>query len=123
MNLSHRDPESRAAFREQAADAMRRSPTDGEQAMAALLRDMGVAFHEQYPLELEPRGEIADFYLFDHGIIVEVDGSSHKKGPDRRRDARIWQQLGHILVLRFTNKEVIFHPNKVRAKLSKALGW
>lgn len=128
MNLSHRSSEERAGFRAIAADAMRRDPTLAEEAMAALLLDMGVAYRFQCDLTNweTGKGVIVDFLLIDDAgvpaMCLEVDGPEHRKGPDARRDRSIWNEC-RLLTLRITNKEILAHPNKVRTKLSKALGW
>ena len=120
MNRSHRSSAERAEFRTQAAAA--HVDTPAEEAMRSLLVDMGVPHFSQVSLDTKARGEIADFFIPRNATIIEVDGPEHNKGPDARRDRRLWKEHG-ILTLRITNKEILTHPEKVRGKLMKALGW
>ena len=68
------------------ARRMRREDTDAEARLWNALRDRrlgGWRWKRQVP-----RGHyIVDFYCFDAGLVVEVDGSQHDEPDQRRRDA------------------------------------
>ena len=67
---------------------------------------------------------IADFYCapsWSSKIIVEVDGSSHrrKKGHDRRRDTRLATE--GIVTIRFTNRQVLNNGDEVRLRVASVM--
>jgi len=98
---SHIKPEHFARARE-----MRRELTNTEQVLWGKIRkeQLGVKFRRQHPIG----PYIPDFYCWEAGLIVEVDGDSHfiENGPeyDTQRDAYL-KSLG-LKVLRFTNNDV-----------------
>jgi very-short-patch-repair endonuclease len=105
---------------------MRQEQTPAEESMASILRDLGVMFLAQWPLEGESKGEIVDFLVYndnlgpDLWIAIEVDGPEHKEGPDRRRDMRLWMEHS-IKTVRYTNEEVLERYDATRAKVIEAL--
>jgi len=94
------------------AKKMRLNPTKGEAVMWAALKDDfgGLKWQNQVLI----CGYIADFYCPEAGLIVEVDGSSHKGRElyDRDRDHNIMYGAG-VKTLRLTNTEVL--KNRPRA--------
>ena len=64
---------------------------------------------------------IADFYCSALGIVIEIDGSSHdhKADYDARRTAFI-NQYG-IIVIRYTNKQVINHVHELKQDLERVI--
>lgn len=99
---------------------MRKNPTKAEQHLGEiLLRDFGgVRWFAQYII----CGWIADFYSPEVGLIVEVDGSSHKgqEGRDAFRDATIYKKM-KVTTLRVTNAEVLKNRPRALGKISAAL--
>jgi len=91
-------------WKAKAAVRMSRRKTGAEKLLWAKLKDkqMGVNFHAQKII----LGWIADFWCPKAGLVVEVDGSSHKKRKryDAHRDA-VMRRKG-ISVMRFSNEEV-----------------
>jgi very-short-patch-repair endonuclease len=123
-NRSHRSPAERSAFLEaQAAD---HEPTPAEEAMAALLLEMGVKYRFQLVMTnwKNGKGVILDFALPEDGIpetCIEVDGREHRPGPDGRRD-RALAMLG-IKTVRVRNQDILEDREGVRAKLMEAFEW
>lgn len=98
----------------------RQNMTASEAALWNLLRANrfhGLRFRRQQIID----GFIVDFYCHAAGLVIEVDGSVHREqsGYDSERD-RILAARG-LCVLRFTNAEVIRHPDTVIARLEAHL--
>src|SRR6476620_4781556 len=53
-----------------------------------------------------PLYRIADFYLPEQQLIIEIDGPCHDPAKDRRKDERFLKELG-IRTLRLTNEQVL----------------
>ena len=86
------------------ARAMRKALTPAEARLWVALRELrheGFHFRRQAPL----RGYYLDFFCWDRGLIVEVDGSSHddedRARKDRVRDAVLARE--GLLTLRYQN--------------------
>lgn len=90
---------------------MRLNPTPAERALWELLRDnkLGVRFRRQHIL----LHYIADFYCFEHNLIIELDGKihDHQKDRDSYRE-EVLKTLG-CKILRFKNEEVLTDPSVV----------
>ncbi|MGA7954855.1 MAG: endonuclease domain-containing protein [Gloeobacterales cyanobacterium] len=84
---------------------MRCSATDTERKLwYEFLRHLPFRVRRQCPLE----GYIADFYIHEHRLIIEVDGFSHLTEEAQAYDAHrtaVLESLG-LRVVRFTNEEV-----------------
>ena len=84
---------------------MSRRKTPAEKALWGALKEkaLGLNFHAQKVI----LGYIVDFWCPKAGLVVEVDGSSHKKRKayDSKRDA-VMRRKG-ISVMRFSNEEVL----------------
>ena len=123
------------AFCEMQAERMRREPTKAERALWAMLEPKAkphamTGWKTQVPIGTWTKNGgrvdyILDFaWLDDNGIpalCIEVDGGVHKKqkGRDRRRDMRL-ATLG-IRTIRFSNAEVLNHPERVQERVREAL--
>ena len=90
---------------------LRRNQTSAEETLWLYLRKgqlAGRKFRRQQGIE----NYIVDFYCASERLIIELDGAHHSEGEtylnDGVRDARL-QQLQYR-VLRFSNQEVIIHP-------------
>ena len=93
---------TRAVLLKRAAD-MRKNPTEPEHRLWLSLRDSrlsGYKFRRQTVIAWR----IADFFCPEKGMIIEVDGGTHGRKADLRRDARLDQAMG-FLTLRFTNED------------------
>ena len=101
------------------AAAMRREPTEPERRLWMALRDRrfaGYKFRRQAVIA----SRIVDFFCPAKGLIVEVDGDSHDREQDLRRDHALAQVSGFQTV-RFTNREVMTNMEGVQLALLQAL--
>jgi very-short-patch-repair endonuclease len=104
------------------ARGMRKAPTNAERILWTHLRrnQLGVAFRRQHPIG----PYIADFYSWDSGIVIEIDGDSHcsvqAKIYDKERTAYL-EALG-LTVLRFTNGDVERQSAEVLKTIGLAVG-
>ncbi|MEQ1770026.1 MAG: DUF559 domain-containing protein [Devosia sp.] len=102
------------------ARAMRRSPTDAERRIWAIVRAGRIEGHK-FRRQLPIAGYIVDFVCLEQKLIIEADGSQHiESESDMIRDAAL-QALGYR-VLRFYNNDVLRNPDGVLASIVEALG-
>lgn len=98
---------------------MRRKPTEAEQKMREILKELKISHIFQKRL----LWYIPDFYLTkaNKKIILEVDGEYHftprQREYDKRRDALL--RSSGFKVIRFTNTEILESPEKVKIDLIK----
>jgi very-short-patch-repair endonuclease len=89
------------------ARRMRGSPTPAERRLwYEFLQHLPLRVRRQCPLE----GYIADFYIHEHRLIIEVDRNGHFTEEAQAYDAHrtlILESLG-LRVVRFTNDEVTY---------------
>ncbi|MGH7964175.1 MAG: DUF559 domain-containing protein, partial [Candidatus Binatia bacterium] len=103
------------------ARELRREQTAAEQCLWRVLRgqQLGAKFRKQHPIG----PYITDFYSWEAGLVIEVDGDSHftpeAQVYDRERNAYL-QSLG-LTVLRFTNHEISTQLEGVRAQIGITL--
>ena len=98
----------------QHARRLRKNMTNSEQVLWSRLRGkqlLGVQFYRQKPI-----GDyIVDFFAPKTKLVIEVDGSQHKKGvhasKDKRRDTYL-ASLG-LRVLRFNSRQVLQETDAV----------
>jgi very-short-patch-repair endonuclease len=93
----------------------RREMTPAEGLLWAELRDSrlgGLHFRRQQVID----NFIADFYCHAAGLVVEVDGEVHYTQVERDTARDSFLQGRGLLVLRFTNRQVM---NGLRAVLSE----
>jgi very-short-patch-repair endonuclease len=102
------------------AQANRRHATWSEQVLWNAIRGgaLGVSSRRQAPIASR---FIADFYVAEVRLIVEVDGSIHglKVAADRRRDA--WLQRNGYVVVRVTAEVVVRELPLAIAQIRSAL--
>jgi len=102
------------------AARMRREPTEPERRLWMALRDSrlsGYKFRRQAVIG----SRIADFFCPAKGLIVELDGETHDRGRDLRRDAIMERATGYATV-RFTNRDIIENLEGVLVSLLASLG-
>jgi len=64
----------------------------------------GLRFRRQHPIG----SYIADFYVHDLGLVIEIDGGSHQGERKVRDDTRdVWMHARGLTVLRFRAKDVL----------------
>ena len=86
------------------SNSLRRSSTDAERRLWALLRDRQLGdtrFRRQHPLG----SFILDFYCAEQKLVVEVDGGQHYFDQEAEKDAArtAYAEGMGLRVLRFTN--------------------
>ncbi len=100
------------------AKTLRKNMTQAETALWLHLKKgiNGIKFRRQHPIGLY----IADFYCHQAKLIIEVDGSIHNNPGVLELDIRRQNELegwGYS-VIRFTNQQVMEHPEDVIASIS-----
>jgi very-short-patch-repair endonuclease len=101
------------------AASMRREPTEPERRVWMILRDSrfaGYKFRRQTVIG----NRIADFFCPTKGLIVEIDGHTHDRERDLKRDRALERETG-FHTLRFTNAEVMTNMEGVRIALLDVL--
>jgi very-short-patch-repair endonuclease len=98
---------------------LRKSLTPQELKLWFYLKNkkLGVKFRRQHGIG----PYIVDFYCKEKGLVIEIDGSSHKnlKEYDKERDSYI-ETLG-MKVLRFWNGEIDKNIDEVLKRIKKHL--
>ena len=93
--------------------------TPAEQALWHMLRGekLAVKFRRQQPVG----PYILDFYCSAARLGVEADGNSHEgfEAYDEERDRRLAAE--GIRILRFTNDEILLHPDSVQDRILEEL--
>jgi len=101
---------------------LRSNMTDAEQVLWQAIRKKqlgGFQFYRQKPLA----GYIADFYCAKAKVVIELDGDVHNSVDAREYDAirsGVMASLG-LIVIRFTNAEVMHNLPEVLAQIAKHL--
>ena len=109
---------SRTVMRERAT-RLRNDPTEPETRLWRELRGSrlgGHKFRRQAVIDVR----IADFFCPAKGLIVELDGETHDREADLRRDAAIARRTGYRTV-RFTNEDVMRNMRGVLEVLKREL--
>ena len=103
---------------EKRAQALRRTLTQPERTLWALLRrnELGYHFRRQHPIG----PYVLDFYCAAARLCVEVDGPAHadRQAQDARRDN--WLAAQRIRTLRFSSEDVELRPAIVIAAIRDA---
>lgn len=100
------------------AKVLRKNQTPSEVRLWEILRNgnlNGLKFRRQHPL----KNFIVDFYCHELKLVIEIDGSIHEKPEVKQRDAikeMAIKELG-LMVMRFTNEDVYFHPDWIVMKI------
>lgn len=101
------------------ARGMRDAPTPAEVRLHNLLshlRKLGLRIYRQKPLL---RKYIVDFYIPSLKLVIEVDGPSHARLEQRRKDRQRDRELMEkgYFVLRVKNDDVYRRPDKVLKRI------
>ncbi len=94
------------------ARQMRHAPTDAENALWQLLRNrqvQGAKFRRQHAIERF----IVDFICVEAKVVVEVDGAIHDYSPQEDAIRQEFLESLGLLVLRFSNEDVLHHRAQV----------
>jgi very-short-patch-repair endonuclease len=84
---------------------LRRNPTAAESRFCCYLTALGLDYRFQQGF-YHPFCRIADFYLPELNLIIEIDGPYHGAEEDRRKDDWFTRTRG-IRIMRFTNDDVL----------------
>jgi len=103
----------------QRASSMRRNPTEPEIRLWHALRGSRLDGHK-FRRQASIGNRIADFFCPAKGLIVELDGDTHDRAADLKRDADMKIRFGYSTV-RFTNEDVMRNMDGVLAALREAL--
>ncbi|MDA3902664.1 MAG: endonuclease domain-containing protein [Desulfuromusa sp.] len=104
------------------AKQLRKGQTDAETLLWSLLRGRrlcGFKFRRQHPI----CGYILDFYCYDAGLAVELDGGGHNDEEQCLYDGERTRVLeaANIQVIRLWNHEVLDSTNEVLEELYRRL--
>ncbi len=99
---------------------LRHEATPAEEKLWQILRDRqlhGYKFRRQHAISRF----VADFYCARARLIIEIDGPIHafQTEEDLERQS-ILEEMG-FQVIRFTNDQVLMHPNRVLAQIIEHL--
>ena len=100
----------------------RKKQTAAEEILWQHLRNrqlQGFKFRRQHPLNKF----IADFYVHEAKLVIELDGEYHTEEEQKAYDAGRTYELGEwkIRVLRFTNEEILKDIKQVLETIKKHL--
>jgi very-short-patch-repair endonuclease len=84
---------------------LKKQATPAENCFLRHLASLGLTYRFQQGF-YTPCYRIADFYLPEHKLIIEIDGQYHNFAKDRRRDDWFERARG-IRTLRLTNEQVL----------------
>lgn len=100
------------------AARMRREPTEPERRLWQHLRasQLGYKFRRQASLD----GRIVDFFCPQRGLVVEIDGDTHRPELDAISDGRLSTTQG-FSTLRFCNMDVMTNMDGVLTSLRTKL--
>jgi very-short-patch-repair endonuclease len=102
------------------AQALRRDPTPAERKLWFQF----LSTHFEKFTRQKPLGRcVADFYCARHRLVIELDGDSHFNEAGERYDEARTEALAvhRIVVIRFTNTEVLQEFEAVCGKIDEAL--
>ena len=115
-NLQHDDSMFKGASAQVFGNAkkLRNHMTNAEQLLWEELRQnkfYGLKFRRQHPIQ----NYIADFYCHKYKLVIEIDGEYHlsKDQVEYDKDRTEILNFNDVIVLRFTNGEVLNDINKV----------
>lgn len=92
------------------ANQHKKKPTQAENRMKNILRDMQIRFQFQSIHLAGGHYRIFDFYLPKRRTFIEVDGEYHDEKLDAMKDKYILKEKRRFQILRFTNRQVRCNP-------------
>ena len=100
------------------ARQMRHEPTHAENILWEAIRNRKLSnfkFRRQHPIDRF----IVDFYCHEFKLAIEVDGDYHLEAEQQEYDENRSYNLNEygVVVLRFSNDEVLYDINKVKSKI------
>ena len=112
---------NKAEFKQRRRE-IRNNPTKPEKSHLSLIRKRqikNVKFRRQFGIDVY----VVDFYSPEIKLAIEVDGDTHFKDEEVKKDKRRQDQLEKdgIRFIRFTNNEVIEAPDWVIDKIRETV--
>lgn len=101
------------------AALMRREPTEPEKRLWRALSNAQLGGHK-FRRQMTIGHRIVDFFCPAKGLIVEVDGDTHDRENDLRRDKLMEQEYGYTII-RYTNEDVMTNLDGVLLHLQGEL--
>ena len=102
------------------ARELRHNPTDAERALWRRLRQRRLAGH-RFRRQHLLGPYIVDFFCFQKGLAIEVDGGQHSERTVYDAQRTAWLEAQGYRVLRFWNNEVIEEMEGVEETILEAL--
>ncbi len=95
------------------------SPAESALWQELRARRLGPKFRRQHPFDCY----VLDFFCREAGLVIEIDGDSHATGDAARRDIERTRALERhgLLVIRFTNREVLYEMPRVLERIFVAI--
>jgi len=117
MNSKHREFKRQLSFILNRRIQLMKRTTPAEREMRRMLKYLGISYKSQKAFFHRGTLFIADFFLPDKKIVIEVDGIQHSTNQkqveyDKRRTEFLESKRG-VKVVRFTNSEVLETPDLV----------
>ena len=110
------------------ARALRRNNTRYESILWQKLRNKklhGVKFNRQHAIKFIINGHkrffVADFYCFEHKLVIEIDGEIHERQKDHDELRTYIMNTIGIKVIRFKNEEIENNLGDVLTKITEEL--
>ncbi len=105
-----------------AAKELRKSQTEAEKRLWFKLRDKqlcGVKFRRQELIG----NYIVDFVSFENKLVIEIDGSPHRKTETKENDRQrtLWLKSEGFKVLRFWNSDIVDNLEAVIKRIKRNL--
>lgn len=101
----------------------RKDWTPAEWQFSRLLKELGLGYHREVGLACQNGKQyFLDFFIRRPRIAFEIDGAVHKNRDsyDTERDIAIMTDF-NIPIMRFTNNQVLYEPEKVKGIVSAAI--
>lgn len=91
-------------------DKLVKRQTPAEIKFAMLLKDLNIKFKKQHIIQSISPNAIADFYIPEYNLVIEIDGEYHNTWEQQRADNIRTGKLISVgyKVKRFTNKQVFY---------------
>ena len=99
-----------------------KSMTEAERVLAGLLSEFGLKYRREWMIQLRDYSvKFIDFYVPAGKLGFEADGGYHRGRVDYDADRDLGIMSHNILMVRFTNEEILGDGDGVREKIEAAL--
>ena len=117
----------RLARKKKASNSLRldqlKQNNPNELRFKSILEDLNISYIWQQPFYNIDRYICVDFYLPDHGIVIEIDGPNHDKQKEKDLLRTIYLKKVHGIkeVIRIKNKDLAINYNNVKDQMKGLL--